>query len=142
MSAAITPREANIFACLTETVVAPGGGLPPLARTDAVSFFGTLLERSPRLNRLGLRGILYALEVGPLARGFSTRFRSLAPAQRVRYLAELKRGGGVPGRLVQAVAAVGKLAYYGDDGVMRALGYDADAVVARGRTVRDAEGRW
>ena len=35
-----------------------------------------------------------------------------------------------------------KMAYYGDDGVMRSLGYDADAVVARAREVRVAEGRW
>jgi hypothetical protein len=31
--------------------------------------------------------------------------------------------------------------YYGDDRVMRALGYDADAVVARGARLRAAEGR-
>jgi hypothetical protein len=31
--------------------------------------------------------------------------------------------------------------YYGDPGVMRRLGYDADAVVARAVTLRAAEGR-
>ena len=33
------------------------------------------------------------------------------------------------------------LAYYGDDRVMRGLGYDADAVIERGRAVRAKEGR-
>lgn len=31
--------------------------------------------------------------------------------------------------------------YYGDDAVMRTLGYDADAVVTRARSLRLAEGR-
>lgn len=31
--------------------------------------------------------------------------------------------------------------YYGDPGVMRSLGYDADAVVARASALRAAEGR-
>jgi hypothetical protein len=35
-----------------------------------------------------------------------------------------------------------KLAYYGDDGVMRTLGYDPDAVVERGRRLRREEARW
>jgi hypothetical protein len=33
------------------------------------------------------------------------------------------------------------LAYYGDDDVMRQIGYDADANVARGRELRRREGR-
>ncbi|MDX6672980.1 MAG: hypothetical protein QOH11_398, partial [Solirubrobacteraceae bacterium] len=36
----LRPREASMFACIAETVVAPGGGLPPLRRTDAVAAFG------------------------------------------------------------------------------------------------------
>ena len=31
-------EEANVFACLVDTIVAPGGALPPLARTDAMEF--------------------------------------------------------------------------------------------------------
>jgi hypothetical protein len=35
-----------------------------------------------------------------------------------------------------------QLAYYGDDAVMRSLGYDSTAVVARGTELRRAERRW
>ena len=133
-------REASIFACLTDSLVAPGGALPPVVRTDAVAFLDGLLERSPAPNRVGIRGLLLALEVGPLALGFRARMRRLTPASRVEYLRRLERSRLAP--LLEAVGALAKLAYYGDDGVMGALGYDADAVVARGRELRRLEGRW
>jgi hypothetical protein len=135
-----TAREANVFACLTETVIAPGGGLPPLARTDALSFLARYLDAAPRLNRAGLRALLLAVEVGPLALGFGARLRRLDPAARVAYLQRLDRGRLAP--LAQALEMVAKLAYYGDDGVMRSLGYDPDAIVERGRRVRREESRW
>jgi hypothetical protein len=135
-----TAREANVFACLAETVVAPGGGLPPLARTDALSFLGRYLRAAPRLNRAGLRALLLAVEVGPLALGYGARLRRLRPADRVAYLERLDRGRLAP--LAQALEMLAKLAYYGDDGVMRSLGYDADAVVERGRRLRREEARW
>ena len=36
---ALSGREASIFACVTDTVVAPADGLPPVRDTDAVRFF-------------------------------------------------------------------------------------------------------
>ena len=35
----------------------------------------------------------------------------------------------------------GQLAYYGDDQVMLRIGYDAEANVARGRELRERDGR-
>jgi len=135
-----TAREANVFACLAETVIAPAGGLPPLARTDALAFLGRYLGAAPALNRAGLRALLLAVEVGPLALGFGARLRRLDPAARVAYLERLDRGRLAP--LAQALEMLAKLAYYGDDGVMRSLGYDPDAVVERGRRLRREEARW
>ena len=77
---------------------------------------------------------------GPRARPGGRRFRQLDPAARAAYLEHLERGRA--GRAFAALEAVAKLAYYGDDGVMRVLGYDAEAVVARGRDLRLREGRW
>jgi hypothetical protein len=136
----VTPREANVFACLVEAVVSPAEPLPPLARTDAVGFFDGYLAASPPLNRAGLRTLLHALEVGPRALRLGGRFRQLDPAARASYLARVQRTPA--GRGFQALEAVAKLAYYGDDGVMRTLGYDADAVVDRGRRLRREEARW
>jgi hypothetical protein len=62
---------------------------------------------------------------------------------RERRLAYLDTLADSPARVIlQALEVMTKLGYYGDDDVMRALGYDPDAVVARGREVRLAEARW
>jgi hypothetical protein len=135
----MTTREGNVFACLVEAVVQPAKPLPPLARTDTVSFLDRYLKASPPLNRAGLRALLHALEVGPRARR-RVRFRQLPPSQRAEYLERLERGRA--GRGFQALEAIAKLAYYGDEGVMRSLGYDPDAVVKRGRDLRAKERRW
>lgn len=133
-------READVFACVTDAVVAPGGGLPALRGTDAVAFLERYLDSSPRLNRLGLRAMLLALEVGPLALGFGARLRRLEPSARLAYLERLDRGRLAP--LARVLEALAKLAYYGDEGVMGRLGYDPDAVVERGRRLRREEARW
>jgi hypothetical protein len=133
-------READIFACLTDAVVAPGHGLPKLAETDTREFLARYLAASPRLNRIGFRAMLLAVEVGPLALGFGARLRRLAPAARLAYLARIQRGPAAP--LSQALEVLAKLAYYGDEGVMRSLGYDPVAVVERGRALRREEARW
>ena len=39
------------------------------------------------------------------------------------------------------MSSAAQLSYYGDDDVMRRLGYDATANVERGRRLRAAEGR-
>jgi hypothetical protein len=139
MSAA-TAREANVFACLLETIVAPGGALPPLARTDAMEFLDGYLAASPRLNRIGVRALLHVLEVGPRLLGYGARLRGLPVERRLAFLDAVGRTPAGP--VLQGVEVMAKMAYYGDDGVMRSLGYDADAVVARARELRIAEARW
>ena len=136
----MTAREANIFACLVDTVVAPGGALPPLARTDAMQFLDGYLGVSPPLNRIGVRVLLHALEVAPRLLGYGARLRGLSVERRLAFLDAVGRTPAGPA--LQGVEVMAKMAYYGDDGVMRSLGYDPDAVVARAREVRVAEGRW
>jgi len=140
--AVLSPREASIFACLADTVVAPEPLLPPVRDTDAVAFFDRMMGRAPRVNRVALRTLLYALETGPRLLGFGARMRSLTPEQRAEYLRAIEQNR-LPqlrqlGKLLQGF---GQLAYYGDDQVMLRIGYDAEANVARGRAVRERDGR-
>ncbi len=44
-------------------------------------------------------------------------------------------------QLAKLLQGFGQLAYYGDDGVMLRIGYDAEANVARGRALRQRDGR-
>ena len=136
----MTAREANVFACLVETVASPGPPLPPLARTDAVRFLDDYLAAAPPLNRAGLRALLHALEIGPRAGRRRARFRQLPATERAKYLERLERGRA--GGAFRALEAIAKLAYYGDDGVMKHLGYEPDAVVRRARELRTKELRW
>ena len=137
---ALHPREASMFACLADTVVAPAGTLPPIGHTDAVRAFDAILTASPALNRAGLRVLLYAVEAAPLLLGYGARLRRLSPDRRAVALQRLE--GGPAGQAVRALTALAKLAYYGDDGVARSLGFDADALVAHARALREAEVRW
>jgi hypothetical protein len=134
------PREASMFACIAETVVAPAAALPPLRRTDAVAAFGACLAAAPAPNRALLRTLLYAVEAAPLVLGYGARMRRLRPEARTEALERLEAGPAGPA--LRPLTALAKLAYYGDDGVSRVLGYDPDAVVARGRALREAEVRW
>jgi hypothetical protein len=140
--AVLSPREASIFACLADTVVAPEPVLPPVRETDAVAFFDRWMARAPRVNRIALRGLLYTLETGPRLLGFGARMRRLTPERRAEYLRAIERSS-VPQlrQLAKLLQGFGQLAYYGDDGIMVRLGYDADANVARGRGLREREGR-
>lgn len=138
----IGAREASIFACLTDTVVAPEPLLPPVRETDAALFFDRWLSRSPRLNRVALRVLLHGIELAPLALGFRRRMRALDLAGRVRYLEIAERRGPAPVRaLTKLVKGMAFLAYYGDDRVMALVGYDAEANLRRGRELRAREGR-
>ena len=134
------PREASMFACIAETVVGPGGALPPLRRTDAVAAFGANLAAAPPANRALLRALLYAVEAAPLLLGYGARLRRLSPEDRAAALERLEAAPG--GAALRPLTALAKLSYYGDDRVSRSLGYDPDAVVARGRALREAEVRW
>ena len=139
---AISPREASIFACVCDTVVAPGDALPPVRETDAALFFDRWMMRSPRLNRLALRVLLHVVELSPRAMGFGGRLRALDEAERGEYLRAVERAAAPQVRqLVKLVKGMASLAYYGDDAVMLRVGYDAEANLRRGRELRALEGR-
>jgi hypothetical protein len=139
---ALTPREASMFACLTDTVVAPEPVLPPVRETTAVEFFDRWLARSPRVNRIGLRALLYVAELSPLLAGQRKTLRRLDEPGRVAALERLDSGGPAAARqIVKLIKGLACLAYYGDDDVMLRLGYDATANVERARRLRATEGR-
>jgi hypothetical protein len=140
--AAISQREASIFACVCDTMVAPEPALPPVRETDAVEFFDGWLARSSRLHRLGLRALLYAVELGPRGLGLGGRLRQLSSRERGRALEVAERAGSPKVRqLVKALKGMAFLSYYGDDGVLHRLGYDPDERVRRGLRLRAEEGR-
>jgi hypothetical protein len=148
---ALTAREADIFRCFADTVVAPETpdarcptpdtrGPRAVADTDAVAFFDDWLAHAPAPNRYGIRALLYALERAPLALGCRARLRRLTAEDRRAVLARLR---ATPlGGAIDAVASIAQLSYYGDDAVMRAHGYDAAALIARCRALRAEEDRW
>lgn len=138
----LAPREASIFACLVDTVAAPEPLLPAVARTDCAFAFDRWMAAAPALNARGMRGLLLGLEVMPLAMGYGKRFRRLAAPERVRFIHAIEHSSN---RHVKQLAKVLKgaafLAYYGDDAVMRQVGYDAQANLDRARALRSREGR-
>jgi hypothetical protein len=138
----LSAREASIFACLVDTVVGPEPVLPPVAQTDAAFFFDRWMAASPRVNALGMRALLHAIELMPRALGYGARLRKLPIDERVRYLKAVERNPNPQVRqLVKLIKGAAFLSYYGDDGIMRTIGYDADANLARGRELRALEGR-
>jgi hypothetical protein len=137
---ALSAREASMFACLVDATVAPDGAMAAVGGTDAVTFFDGYVRDAPAINGVAMRALLYVLELAPVALGYGRRLRRLPREQRAGYLDRLQRG---PLALAaEPMLAIAKLGYYGDDVVMRELGYDADAVVARGRELRRDEARW
>ncbi|MEA2449841.1 MAG: hypothetical protein QOG63_1773 [Thermoleophilaceae bacterium] len=139
---ALTPREASIFACVCDAVVAPEPVLPPVRETDAVAFFDSWMARSPALNRVAMRGLLYALELSPLALRLGTRLRRLDRGARTRWLHAIERAPSAQVKLVvKLLKGAAQLSYYGDDRVLAICGYDAEANLRRGRALRAAEGR-
>ena len=142
MLRALTPREASIFACLADTMVAPADGLPPVHETDAALFFDRWMARSPALNRIGFRVLLYVVELAPLVQGFGGRLRQLPAERRGEWLVRFEKAGPPQLRqLAKLIKGFAALSYYGDDRVMLRVGYDAEARVARARELRAAEGR-
>ena len=138
----LSPREASIFACLVDTVVAPEPVLPAVARTDAAFFFDRWMAAAPKANAVGMRVVLHLIEIAPRLLGFGARMRRLSVDERVRYVKAVERNRNPQVRqLTRLVKGAAFLAYYGDDGIMRRIGYDADANVARGRELRQREGR-
>ncbi len=136
----MTRREQVTVGCLIEWAVAPRPPLPAVADTDAVGAFARNFEAGSGPERLALRGLLAALEFLPLLAGERRRLTRLSGPRRAGILGRLERGPAAP--LGAALAGLAQLAYYGDLGVMRTLGYDPEGVRARGRAVRAAESRW
>lgn len=140
--ALLSPREASIFACLVDTVAAPEPLLPPVSQTDAAFFFDRWMAASPRPNAIGMRALLYVVELAPLLLGYGARFRRLAVRDRVRYVQAIERSQNPQLRqITKLVKGAAFLSYYGDDSIMRRIGYDPDANVARGRELRATQGR-
>jgi hypothetical protein len=138
----LSPREASIFACLVDMVAAPEPLLPPVAQTDAAFFFDRWMAASPRANAAGMRILLHVIELMPRVMGYGARLRRLPVPERVRWMKTIERNPNPRLRQVtKLVKSAALLAYYGDDAIMRRLGYDADANVARGRELRAREGR-
>jgi hypothetical protein len=139
---ALSAREASIFACFTDAVVAPEPVLPPVRETDAVAFFDDWMSQSPRLNRLGMRALLYVLELSPLLTGSRARLRRLDRPARARWVTAVEHAPQTQLRLVfKLIKGAAQLSYWGDDKLMREVGYDADANLRRGRELRAREGR-
>jgi hypothetical protein len=134
----VTRRERQIFVALTDTVVAPDPVLPPVESTDAVSFFESWLGRAPRINAIALRAGLRLLDAAPIVT-HRRRFRSLTQDDRAEVLHALEKGP--LHQAAKALKGIAFLCYYGDDRLMKRLGYDADANVDRARKLRTAEGR-
>jgi hypothetical protein len=138
----MTERERAIFTTFADTVIAPEPALPPVDRTDAALALESWLDQAPKLNAAGLRAAITALDMAPLALGFRKRLRNLDTAQRTRFLTALETSSRAPVRqAIKALKGIAFLTYYGDDAIMRTLGYDADANVARAQQIRAAEGR-
>jgi hypothetical protein len=138
----LTAREASMFACLTDTVVAPAPYLPAVSDTDAAAAFDDWLARAPRANAIAMRAMVVAAELAPLATGHGHRLRRLPPPRRKAFLHTLEHSKAPPLRqLTKAIKSMAYLCYYGDDGILNRLGYDPDANVRRGRELRKAQGR-
>ena len=138
----LSGREASIFACLADTVIAPGDGLPAIRDTDAVRFFDDWLALLPKPNRAAMRALLWAAELAPLAAGFGRRLRGLDPVRRTEFLRAVEHASRTQLRLVaKLIVSAAQLSYYGDDAVLGRLGYDAAANLERGKRLRAAEGR-
>jgi hypothetical protein len=138
----ISPREASIFACLADTVVAPEPVLPRVGETDAAFFFDDWMTLCPPLIARAMRSLLYVIELAPVAFGMGHRMRRLPVAKRIELLRRLEKSPVVQIRqLTKLLKSSAFLAYYGDDQIMIRCGYDADANLRRGRELRAAEGR-
>jgi hypothetical protein len=138
----LSAREASIFACFTDTVVAPEPLLPAVRETDAVEFFDDWMARSPRLNRLGMRAFLYVLELSPWLTGSRARLRQLDRAGRAGWVGAMEHARRRQLKLIyKLLKSAAQFSYWGNTQLMLAVGYDADANALRGRELRAREGR-
>jgi hypothetical protein len=137
----ISGREASIFACFTDAVVAPEPFLPAVRETDAVAFFDHWMGLLPRANRAGMRALLLLAELAPIV-SHGARLRRIDRARRGDWIQRVERSGnGHVRMLMKLMESAAQLSYYGNDAVLGQLGYDAEANLRRGRELRTAEGR-
>jgi hypothetical protein len=118
----VTRRERRVVEGLVEAAVATGDPLPAPRDTDAVDAFDAWLRAAPAPNRFALRALLRVVGTDDLPR-------------------RIESGKGLRDGGAQFLARIAAHCYYGDARVMRALGYDAGEVAARGLALRRAEGR-
>jgi hypothetical protein len=116
-------REARAIAALVDAVAAPEPPLPAVRDTDALASFATWLAYAPRPNRAALRAALLVLAAAGLPR-----------RDRAGRLALLRRLGRSP--LAEGLRGTAAVSYYGDAGVLRALGHGAPPAAASRRGVR------
>jgi hypothetical protein len=105
----------HALAALVDALVAPAPPLPPVEDTDAVAALRRWLAAGPPLQRTVLRHAATLLGAWPAL----MRVRALRP-------------------LVEGLRAGAACAYYGDLGVLRALGHDPVAIVSERRAARKA----
>jgi hypothetical protein len=138
----LKPREAAIFAGLTDAYCGPAPEFPSVRESDAVRFINRLVAASPRINRIGFRVMLRLLDLAPFLRGYRLRFRRLTAVQRDEFLRGLDKSRWtllrIAARLLKTIAL---MSYWGDPLALRAAGYDPEANIARGRALRAREGR-
>ena len=138
----MSKRITRTFTSFAETVVAPQPHLPPVQQTDAADFFQTWLKLAPKPNAVALKAAVIGLEVGPLTLGYRRPLTKLNANQKARYIQQLEKHKAPQIRqATKALKGIALLCYYGDDRLMKRLGYDADANRARGRALRAAEQR-
>lgn len=118
----MTRGERRAVERLVRAATAAGDGLPPVGETDAIAAFDAWLRAAPPANRAGLRLLLRLTTRGDVAE-------------------RVERGRGAHAGATQLLARIAAHCYYGDEEVMRRLGYDARTVAARGLALRRAEGR-
>lgn len=125
-------REVSVLAALIDAVVAPEPPLPPLGETDALAAFAGWLDNAPAPNRAAVRAALLALELAPGRK----RFSALDRAERLRVLQALDRRASLraASKALRSAAAV---SYYGDAGVLHAIGHDPAARVREARARRN-----
>ena len=121
-------REAAALAALIDAVAAPRPPLPAVAETDAVAAFDRWLGYAPRDNRAALRAALAALAI--------SRYPHRDRAARLALLRRIR-----PRPAAEALRAAAAVSYYGDAGVLAALGHDPATRVAEARAARAAEAR-
>ena len=129
----MTPRERLIVAALAEGVVDPRPPMPEIAQTDTVDAFEEALAPGPTANRVALRAALRLVDrAAPRLVGERGPLHLLPREARAKALHAAARHP-VLGAAMEPLRGVLHLAYYGDLGVLRSLGYDPEAVRARAR---------